>query len=88
MDASVSSIISNKKGLHARAAAQIVSLTSTFQSVITVRHNEKEVSSLSLIKLLTLDAPKGSRLIISANGQDCKEAIQAVDQLISQGFGE
>lgn len=88
MIASCSSEITNKKGLHARAAAQIVSLSSQFQSAITITHNHRKVSGSSLIKLLTLDAPKGSNLIVTADGQDSEMAIQAIDDLIANGFGE
>jgi phosphocarrier protein HPr len=81
-------IVPNQKGLHARAAAQIVAKSSKFQCQLTVSHRDKTAASLSLIKLLTLDAPKGSSLKLQATGDDAKEAIDCIAQLIEDGFGE
>ncbi len=81
-------IVPNKKGLHARAAAQIVAKSSEFDCEVSITHQQKSASSLSLIKLLTLDAPQGSKLILSAQGQQAQQAIDAVCSLIENGFGE
>ncbi|MDQ7050654.1 MAG: HPr family phosphocarrier protein [Enterobacterales bacterium] len=78
----------NQKGLHARAAAQIVTLSNHFDCDIEVEHKDKIAPSLSLIKLLTLDAPKGSIIKVKAHGQQAEQAIQALQQLIEQGFDE
>ncbi len=83
-----SCFVTNEKGLHARAAAQIVTLASQFNCKITISHGEKSAHSLSLIKILTLDAPKGSKLTIEASGQHAKKAIDQIQQLIESGFGE
>ncbi len=87
-DLNKSCLVTNKKGVHARAAAQIVSTSSKFESQITVTHQSKSADSLSLIKLLTLDAPQGSTLEISATGSDAALAIKALTDLIESGFGE
>jgi len=84
----VTCIIPNIKGLHARAAARIVSLSSQFDCNMTVSHKNKSASSLSLIKLLTLDAPKGSEITISATGKQKELAIKNIQELILNGFGE
>jgi len=78
----------NVKGLHARAAAQIVTLSSRYQCELTLTHKTKSASSLSLIKLLTLDAPKGSQIEIVAKGKHVKDASNSIKQLFSSGFGE
>ncbi len=83
-----SCVVPNEKGLHARAAAQIVTLSSEFACNITISHGNKSAQSLSLIKLLTLDAPKGSILTIEASGQHAKKAVDEIQQLIESGFGE
>jgi len=81
-------VVPNKKGLHARAAARIVSLSNDFSCRITICHKDKKVSSLSLIKLLTLDAPQGSELSISASGENSAMAANSIEQLILNGFDE
>lgn len=87
-DISKSCLVTNKKGVHARAAAQIVSTSSKFQSKIKVTHQSKTADSLSLIKLLTLDAPQGSTLEIAATGTDAAEAVDTLVRLVENGFGE
>ncbi len=81
-------VIPNKKGLHARAAARIVSLSNEFSCQITIRHKDRKVSSLSLIKLLTLDAPQGSELSISACGENSEVAAKLIERLVLSGFDE
>ena len=80
--------VPNKKGLHARAAAQIVSVSSGFDSELTITHKNKTVISLSLVKLLTLDAPQGSSLEIRATGPQAEIAADAIREIIENGFGE
>ncbi len=78
----------NQKGLHARAAAQIVTLSNQYQSELTLTHKNKSACGLSLIKLLTLDAPLGSNISISIEGIDAEHASQAINRLFINGFGE
>ena len=80
--------VANNKGLHARAAAQVVTLSSHYSSKITISHGTKSAPSLSLIKLLTLDAPMGSLLKVEAKGDDAKSAVKEIAELIESGFGE
>ena len=87
-DIKLSAIVPNKKGLHARAAAQIVSLSTEYNCESFLIHKDKTAPSKSLIKLLTLDAPKGSELIIKSSGLESHTAAHAIQDLIQQGFGE
>ena len=80
--------ITNQKGLHARAAAQVVTLSNQFQCELTLTHKHKSASGLSLIKLLTLDAPQGSSIKIVARGVDAEAVSEAICQLFLNGFGE
>jgi len=84
----ISCQVVNQKGLHARAAAQIVTLSTNYDCEMDIAHKDKIAPSLSLIKLLTLDAPKGSVIKVSASGNHARQAIKAMQQLIEQGFGE
>jgi phosphocarrier protein len=78
----------NRLGLHARAAAKFVHVTSRFSSQITVRYNEEEVNGKSILGLLLLAAPCGSELTVTADGDDAPEALAAVEALIGERFGE
>ncbi len=78
----------NRLGLHARAAAKLVHLTSTFDAEIQVGHDEEEVNGKSILGLLLLAAPCGSTLTIVADGSDEDAAVEAVEQLIKERFGE
>ena len=80
--------ITNKLGLHARAAARLVQTASSFNSEITVRHNGKEVSGKSIMGIMMLAASKGNSIEIIATGNDEKEALDALESLISDRFGE
>lgn len=78
----------NRLGLHARAASKFVQEASRFQAEIRVRHNDEEVNGKSILGLLLLAAPCGSRLTISAEGADAEEALKALAQLVADRFGE
>ncbi|OFV81600.1 MAG: phosphocarrier protein HPr [Acidobacteria bacterium RBG_13_68_16] len=78
----------NRLGLHARAAAKFVHTTSRFSSHVLVSHNDEEVNGKSILGLLLLAAPWGSRLTITANGDDEQVALEAIEALIKDRFGE
>jgi phosphocarrier protein len=80
--------IKNKLGLHARAAAKLVQVAIKFKSRIFLEKDGWEVDGKSLLGILTLECPKGSRLIIRAQGMDAPEAIMALGQLIESKFDE
>ena len=78
----------NRLGLHARAAAKFVYVASSFQAQVTVRHNDEEVNGKSILGLLLLAAPLGTSLTITASGVDEGAALDAIEALISDRFGE
>jgi len=78
----------NRLGLHARAAAKFVNVASRFQAEVFVAHNDEEVNGKSILGLLLLAAPCGSRLFVRAEGNDESEALNAIGELISERFGE
>jgi phosphocarrier protein len=80
--------IINKLGLHARAAAKFVDTSSRFQSKITVTFKGKSVDAKSIMSVLLLAAAKGSVLEISAEGADEDAALDAMEQLLANRFGE
>lgn len=78
----------NRLGLHARAAAKFVNVSSGFSSEITVQFNDEEVNGKSILGLLLLAAPCGSRLTIRATGEDADLALAAIESLVAGRFGE
>lgn len=83
-------VICNQLGLHARAAAQLVRLAGTFQSEIKIRRTDTDAAAdaKSILDVLTLAAAKGKEISIEADGADEKEAIAAVVEIFTNGFGE
>jgi phosphocarrier protein len=81
-------IIKNKLGLHARAANLVVQLASNFESIITVDKDGIEANAKSIMGLLLLAAGQGSQIVVRAQGQDAKEAIEEIGKLIEGEFGE
>jgi phosphocarrier protein len=81
-------IISNKLGIHARVAAQIVKVASQFKSEIRISKSGNTVNGKSILDLMTLVCPHGSRIMISASGPDAGDALGALAVLFQTKFGE
>ena len=83
-------LVSNKLGLHARAAAKLVRLASRFSSEIHLSREDanQQIDSKSILGVLMLAASKGTRLVISIEGQDELEAVEAICGLFENKFGE
>jgi len=80
--------ITNKKGLHARAAAKLINLAHTFESEVMVARGENEVNGKSILGLLTLAAHKGAWVTIRVDGSDEESAIERISHLIESKFEE
>jgi phosphocarrier protein len=80
--------ISNKLGLHARAAAKFVNLASTFEADVTIRLNGAHVNGKSIMGIMMLAAGKGTELELETNGPDEQQAIASLVNLIEDRFGE
>jgi len=78
----------NRLGLHARAAAQLVQTANRFKAEVTVAKDGEEVNGKSIMGLLMLAAPLGSRLQVTVSGEDAEAAMHAIEVLINDGFGE
>lgn len=81
-------IISNKLGLHARAAAKLVTLSSSFKSTITLNTKCKSANGKSIMSVMMLAAGKGTEITLVIEGSDEKEAVSAIEVLINQRFDE
>jgi phosphocarrier protein HPr len=80
--------IINKLGLHARAAAKLVSLASGFKSEITLARDNQQVNGKSIMGVMMLAAAKGTTLKICAQGYDEAGAVEALAELVGNRFGE
>jgi phosphocarrier protein len=80
--------IINRLGLHARAAAKLVSLASGFASRIEIERNGQRVNGKSIMGVMMLAASRGSRITLDANGEDEEAALDALENLVRSRFGE
>lgn len=79
----------NRLGLHARAAAKLVHLTSSFDSDITIVTGDgEEIDAKSILGILLLAAGQGTELTLRCSGVDEAEALRAVAALFADRFGE
>lgn len=81
-------IIINKLGLHARAAAKFVQLAARFNAEININSAHREVSGKSIMGIMMLAAGKGSEIEIKTIGPDEDDAMDALEALINNKFGE
>jgi phosphocarrier protein HPr len=78
----------NKLGLHARAAAKLVSLASGFSCDVLVSKGGRQVNGKSIMGIMMLAASQHTTLKISTNGEDEQQAIAEIESLFLQRFGE
>ena len=80
--------ITNRLGIHARAAAKLVEAARRFQADIFLEKDGLEVNGRSILGILTLFCPPGSQVTIRAEGADAEAALEAIAKLIGEKFGE
>jgi phosphocarrier protein len=80
--------IVNKLGLHARAAAKLVTLASKFESDITIKRGDQEVNAKSIMGVMMLAAAKGVVIDVRVDGKDADEALAEITRLVQNRFGE
>lgn len=80
--------IKNRLGIHARVAAKLVETAGRFQAAIFLEKDGVEINGRSILGILTLFCPQGSRLTIRAEGEDAEAALEAFSALVESKFGE
>jgi phosphocarrier protein len=78
----------NRLGLHARAASKLVQTAGRFEAETWIERNGRRVNAKSIMGVLLLAAPCGSELLVRTEGADAEAAMQAVQALIDERFGE
>ena len=74
--------------MHARASAKFVTVASQFMSDIHVSRNDRSVNGKSIMGMMMLAAAKGTKIEVEAGGEDAEQALNAIEALINDYFGE
>jgi phosphocarrier protein HPr len=80
--------VANQSGLHARPAALFVQAAKGFDSKVRLKKGEKQADAKSILEVIGLVINKGTSIILSAEGADEDEAMEALVKLITDNFGE
>ena len=80
--------IRNRLGLHARAAALLVKTANGFNANVMIEKDGVEVNGKSIMGILMLAASRGSKITVRVEGSDAAEALQTLEKLIENKFGE
>ncbi|AZY48803.1 HPr family phosphocarrier protein [Bordetella avium] len=81
-------VISNKLGLHARAAAKLTQLASKFSSEIFIARGAQRVNAKSIMGVMMLAAGLGVTVKVDASGSDAEQALAEIQSLFENKFGE
>lgn len=80
--------IINRKGLHARASAKLAELALQLPAIVTVSFEGESADARSIMDLLCLGAGIGTSVELTAEGEGAMDALNAVEALFRDGFGE
>ena len=81
-------LILNELGLHARAATRFVQTANRFTASVEVEKDGQRVNGKSIMGVLMLVAAKGTAITVRSEGTDAREAMDALETLIRNKFGE
>lgn len=81
-------MITNQRGLHARACQKFVHLASAFRAEVFVTRDGVEVNGKSILGVMMLAAEPGASIVVRAEGPDEADALAALAQLVEDKFGE
>ncbi|MDB5613986.1 MAG: HPr family phosphocarrier protein [Devosia sp.] len=80
--------IVNRKGLNARASARFVRTAECYDATISVIKDGSSVNGNSIMGLMMLGAGPGSTILVQASGKQAREALEAIVELVNNGFDE
>jgi phosphocarrier protein len=80
--------IVNRRGLHARASAKFVKCAEAFKAEVQVTRDGQTVDGTSIMGLMTLAAAPGCQIDVEATGPEAEKALDALCELVADGFGE
>jgi phosphocarrier protein len=88
MDSRATFEIVNRLGMHARAATKLVQTASRFRSDVQIEKDGHVANAKSVMGVLLLCGHQGSKITVSARGEDANDAVSAIGELIADRFGE
>jgi phosphotransferase system HPr (HPr) family protein len=80
-------VISNPTGLHARPCLAVVNTVRQHHSKVLMRRDERVVDASEMLDLMTLGAPQGTELVVTAEGPDAEQVVSALETLFADHFG-
>lgn len=80
--------VSNREGLHARAATELAKLVRRFQAEVVILKNQDRVDCGDVLEILSLGAEENEQMLLEASGEEAEEALEAVSRLFASGFDE
>jgi len=80
-------VVSRPSGLHARPCLAIVNTVRRFKSKVRLRRDKETADADQMLQLMALGAPQGTELVLTANGPDADEALDALTRLFADNFG-
>lgn len=81
-------VIPNRRGLHARAAAKLVTISERYAAQVQVLYDGQSVAAASIMGLMMLGAGQGATISLLAEGTQADMALDALVDLIQAGFNE
>ncbi len=78
----------NEKGFHIRPAHLVMKVAAEYKSEVKIIKENHAVDGKSMMDMMTLFAPNGTTLTLQAHGPDAQAAVDALAQLVAEGFGE
>ncbi|MCL2029618.1 MAG: HPr family phosphocarrier protein [Deltaproteobacteria bacterium] len=81
-------VITNRLGLHARAAAKLVQAVGAYQAEIRLVKDGEKADARSVLSLISLGCAEGARVTVEAAGEDALPAVLAIQSLVAERFGE
>ena len=90
MNLSKDLVVSNPQGIHARPASVFVQMATGFASDVSVTNldTSNTADGKSVMSMLMLSAPQGTRIRLDVSGEDAVPAMEALSRLIEEGFNE
>jgi len=90
MNLSKDFVVSNPLGIHARPASVFVQTATGFSSDVSVTNldTSNTADGKSVMSMLMLSAPQGTRIRLDVSGEDAATAMETLSRLIEEGFNE
>ena len=80
--------VRNKVGLHARPAALFVQAAQKYECEVKVTHGEREGNAKSILSVLSLGIDQNAVITIHTEGDNADQALETLEALIENNFGE